>query len=72
MSDSECIDSDELEVVASTKSRTQSIGKFSAEPSTSTPIPTQPPPRSTFKSIILVLTVTFAMIINVGGLAAVA
>jgi hypothetical protein len=68
MSDSDCID----EVVA-TKTRTQSesIEKFSNDPSTSTPIPTQtssPPSRSTFKSIILVLTVTFAMIINVGGL----
>ena len=76
MSDAGCID----EVV---NMRTQSnhgrgsTEKFNnSDPSTSTPIPiptpSVPPPRSTFKSIVLVLTVTFLTIINVGCLAAVA
>jgi hypothetical protein len=56
MSDADCID----EVVTT-------VDKCN-DPSTPTPIPS-PPPRSTFKSIVLVLTVTFAMIINVGCLA---
>ena len=45
-----------------------------SDPSTSMPIPIPIPPyRSTFKSlaIVLVLTVAFAMIVNVGCLAAV-
>ena len=77
MSDSDCIN----EVVATTSTtqynRRGSIEKFDDDPPTPIPIPTPsvPPPlrpRSTFKSIVLVLTVTFAMIINVGCLAAVA
>ena len=43
-----------------------------SNPATSSPIPIPtsetavPPPRSTFKSIVLVLTVTFSMVVNVG------
>ena len=71
MSDAGCID----EVV---NMRTQSNhGRGSTEKSNNSdpiPIPTPSvvPPRSTFKSIVLVLTVTFSTIINVGCLAAVA
>ena len=68
MSSSGCVD----DVVATTQSNgTGSAEKFNndSDPSsTSTPIPLATPlsPRSTFKSIVLVLTVTFSMIINVG------
>ena len=70
VSDSNCIN--DSDVVAATKSkRRDSIEKFiDSDPSTSTPIPislpSEPRPRSTFKSIVLVLTVTFATIFNVG------
>ena len=75
--DSGCID--EVVQVATTQSNnlngTGFTEKFNNDsiPATSspTPIPTSessvPPPRSTFKSIVLVLTVTFSMIINVGS-----
>ena len=69
----ETIMSDCIVVANTTQSnRRCSIEKFN-EPSSSTqiPLPTAPP-RSTFKSIVLVLTVTFSMIVNVGCLAAVA
>ena len=67
----DCID----EVNATIKSnRRVSIEKCDndSDPSTPTPIPIPIPPRSTFKSIVLVLTVTFAMVVNVGCLSAVA
>ena len=76
-----CID--EVVQVATTQSNnlngTGFTEKFNndSNPATSspTPIPTSessvPPPRSTFKSIVLVVTVTFSMIVNVGCLSAV-
>ena len=79
--DSGCID--EVVQVATTQSNnlngTGFTEKFNndSNPVTSSPIliPTSessvPPPRSTFKSIVLVLTVTFSMIVNVGCLSAV-
>ena len=79
--DAGCID----EVVHVTTTQSNNLnGRGSTEkfnddsnPATSSPIliPTSessvPPPRSTFKSIVLVLTVTFSMIVNVGCLSAV-
>ena len=71
MSDSDTGSIDEIVATTTQSNRRGSTEKFNDDPSTvtSTPIPTPlvPPPRSTFKSIVLVLTVTFAMIINVGS-----
>ena len=64
--------SDTDRVVATTQSNGREKFNNDSDPSTSTqipiPSPSIPPPRSTFKSIVLVLTVTFAMILNVGCL----
>ena len=72
-----CID--EVIQIATTQSKLNGRGsteKFNndSNPAISSPIPipssesSVPPPRSTFKSIVIVLTVTFSMIVNVGCL----